>query len=202
MKGDILLQKTKDEPIIKQHKNISKLQNDTTTAPINSTPIHKMDVLQERNINIIDTRQLPSADYLDFKFEKKSALDTYDEDISDVAPYLKPTFNIAAYVNKSETLQKLLQLGVELYKLEYNPDYVEFILGLNFEDDIKNHVQFFSDLGLEVDVIGKLITKNPFILKNSIEDMKIRINYLVYKKFTKEMIVRILSLNHRWLNFR
>jgi mTERF domain-containing protein len=45
-------------------------------------------------------------------------------------------------------------------------------------------------------------TKSPMILKTSIEELEIRTNYLQTKKFTSEMISRILSKNPYWLLFR
>lgn len=189
--------------------NVKKVQNENCQLDSQTIPNDNRQnedgaqtLVVKTNFDITDTRTLLSDDYADFKFEKKSALDTFDEDIADVAPYLRPTFNFAAYINKSETLQKLLLLGVELYKLEGNTDYMQFIFGLNFENDVQNRVLFLKDLGLEIESIAKIITKNPFILKTSIEEMQIRVHYLEYKKFSKDMIVRILTLNASWLTYR
>ncbi|KRT78288.1 hypothetical protein AMK59_7401 [Oryctes borbonicus] len=140
-------------------------------------------------------------DYIDITFEKKSPLDTCTEDTSYVAPYLKPTFNFAAYINQSETLQQLLKLGVNLHKLEKKRNVPPFILRLDFEKDIKNHILLFLDRGLEVRNIADIFTRNPFILKEDIEDLKVRINYLMYKKFDNAMISRILCQNPFWLMF-
>ncbi|XP_065164181.1 transcription termination factor 3, mitochondrial [Atheta coriaria] len=137
-----------------------------------------------------------------YKKQTPSVLDPCDdEEVQHIAPYLKPTFNFAAYVNKSETLQELVKLGVNLHKLEKKTDVPEFILGLKFETDIKEHVILLHDLGLTVEQIGVILTKNPFILKECLDDLKVRINYLESKKFTAEMIVRIIALNPFWLSF-
>ncbi|KAK9888815.1 hypothetical protein WA026_001038 [Henosepilachna vigintioctopunctata] len=132
----------------------------------------------------------------------KSVLESCDEDLSYVAPYLKPTFNFAAYVNKSETLQELLKLGVNLHKLEKKGEIPQYILGLEFERDIKNHVLFLHSLGLKVYEIGDFITINPNIFKESLDDLRTRINYLKYKKFNDEMILRIVCINPLWLQLR
>lgn len=139
---------------------------------------------------------------LEFDVEKKSVLEECTEDISHVAPYLKPTFNFAAYVNKSETLQQLLHLGVDLHKLERKPDIMLFILGLKFDKDVKKYVTFLHDNGLSVDEIAYVFTKNPLILKEEIDNLQIRVNYLLSKNFTKDMIQRILSRNPFWMSFR
>ncbi|XP_018574305.1 transcription termination factor 3, mitochondrial [Anoplophora glabripennis] len=130
--------------------------------------------------------------------DTKSVLEPLDEDISYISTYLKPTFNFAAYINKSETLQHLLKLGVNLHQIEKNVEDVQFILGLKFED-IKEHIIFLNNLGLATEEIGYLITKNPLLLKEDLENLKIRINYLEYKKFSKEMITRIIKANPFWL---
>lgn len=156
----------------------------------------------EINYQVIDTRSLPSDDYVDTRPEKRSTLEECVEDISHIAPYLKPTFNFAAYVNKSETLQELLKLGVNLYKLEKDIDVPPFILSLKFEENIKPYVIFLYDLGLNEEDIGELITKNPFIFKEDLDDLMVRINYLKTKKFDNAMIQRIVSKNPYWLSFR
>lgn len=191
-----------------------KLAVDTTNLQLKYLPVlcrwcsSNKDVLtyqpsvSETNYQIVDTRSLPSDDYIDLTFETKSALEECKEDISHIAPYLKPSFNFAAYVNKSETLQELLKLGVDLHKLEKNVEVPPFILKLRFEDDIKPYIIFLHDLGLSVDEIGQLITKNPFIFKEDLGDLQVRINYLKAKKFDDVMIQRILSKNPYWLSFR
>ncbi|EFA03203.1 transcription termination factor 3, mitochondrial [Tribolium castaneum] len=153
--------------------------------------------------NLLDTRTIPNDDTIDSKDlePEPSVLEPCNEDISYVAPYLRPSFNFAAYVNKSETLQKLVQLGVELYKLEKNPDVPPYLLQLDFEKDIKNHIIFLTDLGLETADLGWLITKNPFIFKEDLDNLQVRINYLKFKKFNDEMILRIVQDNPHWLGF-
>ncbi|KAK4879595.1 hypothetical protein RN001_007741 [Aquatica leii] len=133
------------------------------------------------------------------KDERKSVLEDCTEDISHVATYLKPTFNFAAYVNKSETLQQLVMLNVNLSLLEKNKEAVPYVLGLNFEKDVKNHVVWLSELG--IDNIGWFLTKNPFIFRESLENLLVRINYMKSKNFSDSMITAIISRNPTWLMF-
>lgn len=172
----------------------------TKTEP--STVTQQNAAVQNINYQIVDTRNITDDDYIDVKLKKPSPLEECKEDISHVAPYLKPTFNFAAYVNKSNTLQELLKLGVNLHILEKKEDVPQFILQLDFERDIKQYIIFFHDLGLQVEDIATLITKNPFILKESLDDLQVRLNYLQAKKFDKDMILRIVSENAFWLSFR
>lgn len=75
-------------------------------------------------------------------------------------------------------------------------------MGLDFEKDIKNYILFFHDRGLTPVDIADTLTKNPYILREDIDNLKVRINYLTYKKFNEEMILRILLRNPFWLMFR
>lgn len=157
------------------------------------------------NYQLMDVKSLPNADSVDeiqTKEDKVSVLEDCKEDISHVAPYLKPTFNFAAYVNKSETLQQLVKLGVNLHKIEKSVEAAPFILKLDFEKDIKNYIQFFHDHGVSLEGIAEIITRNPFILKENLGDLEVRINYLESKRFHNEMIARIVSSNPYWLSFR
>ncbi|XP_015910378.1 transcription termination factor 3, mitochondrial [Parasteatoda tepidariorum] len=143
--------------------------------------------------NILVTKmpfaELPSDD-ADIKIPTEFA-----EYIDSLGPPLPVAFNLAAYVNQSETLQKLIQLGVDLSKLEEQPEKAKYILQLDFEKDIKSHIKFLHDLGIEAELLGRFITKNPFIFKENIQDMEVRINYLKSKRFLDSAISRIIGDN-------
>jgi mTERF domain-containing protein len=157
--------------------------------------------LTQSSSEVLDTRSISNEDDVHYRSTESSVLEKCQEDISDVAPYLRPSFNFAAYVNKSNTLQKLVELGVELYKLEKNAEVPPYILQLDFDRDIKNHIMFLCELGLQTEDLGKLITKNPFIFKEDLDNLQVRINYLKFKKFNDEMILRIVQHNPMWLSF-
>lgn len=112
-----------------------------------------------------------------------------------------PTFNFLAYLNESETLQRLVKLGVDLNKIEKKKGIPEFILKLDFEKDIKDHLLFLKDVGVPGDHYGWFLTKNPLIFKESIEDLHTRIYYLESKKFKREQITQIVCRNPHWLMF-
>lgn len=120
-----------------------------------------------------------------------------------VAPNLKPTFNLAAYVNKSETLQQLIKLGVDLSKIEKRKGLPQFILKLNFDNDIKPRLLFLHHtIGINPDLFGWFITKNPLIFKENLEDIQIRLNYLQSKQFTPQQITTIIEKNPFWVMFK
>jgi hypothetical protein len=71
----------------------------------------------------------------------KSLLEPCTEDLPTVAPYFQPSFNFAAYVNNSATLQELVKLGVDLHSLERRKNVPQFILRLEFSRDMKEHIR-------------------------------------------------------------
>ncbi|CAH2104734.1 unnamed protein product [Euphydryas editha] len=132
--------------------------------------------------------------------ERKTVTEPLNQDVSDITPYFPDTFNLAAYANKSETLQSLLQLQVNLSKIEKKPHIVNKILKMDFEKDMKQNIFFIKDyIGSEN--IGKYITKNPLILCEPIDDLQVRINYLQSKKFSNFQINEIVTKNPFWLMF-
>lgn len=118
-----------------------------------------------------------------------------------VHPNFQPSFNLAAYVNKSETLQQLIQLGVDLHRIEKKSGIPQYLLKLDFDKDIKGHLQLFNDIGIDATEYGRMITKNPLIFKENLTDLITRINYLESKSFKPKDIARICERNPFWLMF-
>ncbi|RZF35750.1 hypothetical protein LSTR_LSTR012048 [Laodelphax striatellus] len=121
-------------------------------------------------------------------------------DVSDYAPALLPSYNLAAYVDKSPTLQEFVKLGVKLYKFDAKMNIMKYILTLDFEKDVKNHLFFLVDKGVPEDSLGRFITKNPYIFKESLDNLQVRINYLLSKKFPPEEVSRIITREPFWLS--
>ncbi|KAK6623172.1 hypothetical protein RUM43_009024 [Polyplax serrata] len=132
----------------------------------------------------------------------KSPLDVDENlDLSSYGTPALPSFNFAAYADKSELLQELIKLGVELYKIERNPDEAQFLAGLDYQKNVKPHLMFLYDNGVPADKLGAFVTKNPFIFKEDLLDLDVRLNYLKSKKFTTDMISTIITKYPRWLSF-
>ncbi|XP_017491048.1 PREDICTED: transcription termination factor 3, mitochondrial [Rhagoletis zephyria] len=112
-----------------------------------------------------------------------------------------PTFNLAAYVNKSPTLQQFIQLGVDLSSIERRKGLAKFVLGLDFEKNVKPYLYFLQDQGVPAAAFGEFLTKNPLIFKVDINDLQTRVNYLESKNFTAEQRQRIFTRNPYWLMF-
>lgn len=122
-------------------------------------------------------------------------------DIDVLSPELRPSFNLAAYVNRSHTLQEMVKLGVDLSKWEKRRGISTFILRLDFEKDMKQHILFLHDVGVPADDLGRWLTINPLIFKENLDNLKARLDYLQTMKFTPDQITRIISKNPYWLLF-
>ncbi|XP_049545303.1 transcription termination factor 3, mitochondrial [Anopheles darlingi] len=116
-------------------------------------------------------------------------------------PNTQPAFNFAAYVNKSPTLKQLVALGVELHKFEKRKGIAQFVLRLDFDRDMREHIRFLADTGVPADMLGEFITKNPLIFKEDLENLQTRINYLQSKSFLPQQITRIVTKEPFWLMF-
>ncbi|XP_004641351.1 LOW QUALITY PROTEIN: transcription termination factor 3, mitochondrial [Octodon degus] len=110
------------------------------------------------------------------------------------APPLPPaSFTLQDYVDHSETLQKLVLLGVNLSQIEKHPDAANLLLRLDFEKDIKQILLFLKDVGLEDNQLGTFLTKNYAIFSEDLENLKIRVAYLRSKNFSKADIVQMVK---------
>lgn len=105
------------------------------------------------------------------------------------------------YVDKSETLSKLVQLGVNLWKLEQRPNVGSMLLRLNFNTDVTPRLLFLKDIGVEDSRFGYIISHNPFILTESLENLQARVNYLKLKNFSSETVASMVSRAPYLLNF-
>ncbi|XP_007245789.3 transcription termination factor 3, mitochondrial [Astyanax mexicanus] len=119
-----------------------------------------------------------------------------------VPPNLPPaSFTLRDYVDKSETLRNLVQLGVDLSKLEERRNVGSMLVRLDFQADVAPRLFFLKDLGVEDSHLGPLFTKNPFILTESLENMQARVSYLKSKKFSSESVAAMVIKAPYLLNF-
>lgn len=64
--------------------------------------------------------------------------------------------------------------GVDLSKVEKRSAAGQLLLKLDFEKDIKNIILFLKDVGLEDKQLGPFLTRNPYIFREEVEDLKTR----------------------------
>jgi len=116
-------------------------------------------------------------------------------DVSGIVPALpKKSFSLAPYVNDSKALRHLVMLGVDLSRIEErNISVAQQLVKLDFERDVEPVLLFLHHCDVKESDIGECITRNPLILCESIDDMQVRVNYLESKRFSKELIAKIVS---------
>lgn len=64
--------------------------------------------------------------------------------------------------------------GVNLWKLEQRPNVGSMLLRLNFNTDVAPRLLFLKDIGVEDSCFGYIITHNPFILTENLENLQAR----------------------------
>ncbi|CAI4228786.1 unnamed protein product [Auanema sp. JU1783] len=107
---------------------------------------------------------------------------------------------VAPYVNYVPLLQNLVDLGVNLFEIDTTTSLSRHLIRLDKEKDVKPKLQWLVTLGFEPSHLGEYITRNPFFLIQSLDDMKTRVNYLEAKKFSKDQIVKIIKEFRYWIN--
>ncbi|XP_028255092.1 transcription termination factor 3, mitochondrial [Parambassis ranga] len=117
---------------------------------------------------------------------------------SDIPPV---SISLRDYVDKSETLSKLVQLGVSLWKLEKRANVGSMLLRLDFNTDVAPRLMFLKGIGVEDSRLGYIISHNPFILTETLENLQTRVNYLKSKKFSSETVASMVSRAPYLLNF-
>ena len=115
-------------------------------------------------------------------------------DISHIRP-VRPSksYNLAVYVRDSDTLSNLVKLGVDLSKIEQDPEIAGYIARLNWNEDVMPYINFLQDINVPAQFIATIFTKNPAIFRESLEDLQIRVNYFESKNFTMDAVGRIIS---------
>jgi len=112
----------------------------------------------------------------------------------------QPTCTLASLVNQSETLQTLVDLGVQLYVWD-KKGCLDLAAKLDFNRDIAPIIDFLTEIGVTIDNIGRILTQCPRICEEREEDLKARVAYLLTKGFTPEEIATIVSNSPSWLTF-
>lgn len=163
----------------------------------NSTSFDKVD----REFQIDWNKEISLIEVDEYENNRSILAPVEDESQVYAEPMLRPSFNLAAYAQKSDTLQQLIKLGVNLEQLD-KQNAGEFIANLDFKNRIEPYITYLTkDIGVSIDQIGNHLSKNSDILKESLDDIQIRNNYLQLKRFTQEQIVTIVTKNPKWLNW-
>ncbi|KAM6277470.1 transcription termination factor 3, mitochondrial isoform 1-T2 [Spheniscus humboldti] len=149
----------------------------------------KAETLPDLNAKILyeDWDDIPSSSALEEISE--------EEAVQIIAEPLLPlrSSTLRDYVDHSETLAKLVDLGVDLSQVEKRQKAGQLLLTLDFEKDIRKILLFLKDVGVEDNQLGPFLTKNPYILAEDLEALETRVAYLKSKKFGKAEIAQMVS---------
>ncbi|OAD60847.1 mTERF domain-containing protein 1, mitochondrial, partial [Eufriesea mexicana] len=178
----ILTRNVKSDENIETNSNITKVQSELIQS-------HDIKFSENDIYNLNDVSEPGPFDHC-------------DEDLSHIGPNITPTYNFAKFANESNTIRQLVNLGVELYKLEANREVLEMFLSLDFDTDMKPYIQFLHDCGVHSENLGHFITRNPMIFKEDIDDLHTRIRYLRAHNFSVDMIQQIVNKHPPWLSFK
>lgn len=124
-----------------------------------------------------------------------------EKQIKNLEPLSRPVvYNLAYYVNKNPVLQTFVQMGVFIRKWDQDRSIAKLILSLDLDKHVKPFLIFLHDIGVPAENHAFIITKNPEVFKESLQDLNFRIEYLKSKKFEQEDIVKIICTAPKWLS--
>lgn len=119
--------------------------------------------------------------------------------IRELRPVTRPVvYNLAYFANSNKVLQTFIDMGVKIREWDKHTAIGSFVLQLDLDRDVKPRLIFLHDLGLPANSHALIITKNPLIFGESLENLNVRIEYLKSKRFTDEAIRTIITKAPRW----
>ncbi|NXR87605.1 MTEF3 factor, partial [Hypocryptadius cinnamomeus] len=130
----------------------------------------KAEILPDLNAKILD------EDWDDIPPSSALEVISEEEAVQIIAEPLLPiqSSTLRDYVDHSETLAKLVHLGVDLSQVEKRQKAGQLLLTLDFEKDVKKILLFLKDVGVEDNQLGPFLTKNPYILGEDLEALETR----------------------------
>lgn len=64
--------------------------------------------------------------------------------------------------------------GVKLWKVEQRPNVGSMLMKLNFDTDVAPKLLFLKDIGVDASRFGYIITHNPFLLTENLDNLQAR----------------------------
>ena len=112
----------------------------------------------------------------------------------------QPTSTLVSLVNTSDTLQRLVDLGVQLHVWDTRGK-IDLAAKLEFSRDVVPMIRFLTDIGVSIDNVGRVLTFCPQLMEEREEDLMSRVAYLVSKGFSRSDIDKIVTGSPSWLLF-
>ncbi|XP_038052068.1 transcription termination factor 3, mitochondrial-like [Patiria miniata] len=168
-------------------ENVEEVKDETSVSLIIRTkPEHELDFIDDQEaVDILAPRETPTV------------LEEF------IQPYL-PTesLTLATYVDHSPTLQKLVELGVDLSKVEKKAKIGNMLIKMDFDRHMKDKIILLHSVGMtSATGLGRFLTINPFFLTEDLENLKTRLRYLRSKKFSEDAITQVLNRAPYFLSF-
>ncbi|XP_064481159.1 transcription termination factor 3, mitochondrial-like [Ornithodoros turicata] len=108
----------------------------------------------------------------------------YDIDLNDIGPALGATLSLASLANSSETIRRLVDLGVDVSRCEKRA--ASLLAGLRWEHEAEPVVRLLNSLAVDP---GPVLTKNPHLLKENVDCLETRLEYLEKKGFPRKDVL-------------
>lgn len=147
----------------------------------------------------VDEDDNPDSPQYDEELENLTEEEAMERRVKSLRPSVRPVvYNLAYFANSNPVVRTLIEMGVIVRQWDKDTKISSFVLKLDLERDVKPRLVFLHDIGLPASSHAQVITKNPSIFKESIENMNIRIDYLKSKKFSEEAIKTIIIKAPIW----
>lgn len=165
--------------------------------------IAKEEVANNDNFEIIHNNVVDEEDKLALLGENEeetlSEEELLERRIKSLRPAIRPVvYNMAYFANSNAIVSTLIEMGVSVHTWDRDPSIGAFILKLDLERDVKPRLLYLHDLGIPPERHADVITANPHIFRESIDDLNVRIEYLRSKKFSNEAIREIVIQAPKW----
>lgn len=112
----------------------------------------------------------------------------------------RPTMTLGSLIQESDTLKRLVDLGVGLHIWD-REGHLGLAAKLDFDRDVVHIIRFLSTHGVNDESLGPILTWNPGLLEEELEDLNQRVLYLQSKKFTRQEIAILITQSPMWLSF-
>ncbi|XP_030830492.1 transcription termination factor 3, mitochondrial [Strongylocentrotus purpuratus] len=154
-----------------------------------------MEAIPEDDVEVLENSHEFEVDILE-ETENPEILEHFSD-----MPLMPETYTLASYVDHSETLQKLVHMGMDLSKVQSRKGVASMLMKMDFDRDIKDKLAFLHHIGIPGEQLGWFITKNPFILGEDVQNLEARVHYLLQNGFSEADVSQIVCRSPYFLNF-
>lgn len=129
-------------------------------------------------------------------YKEVNALDTWTDDLPKLIALKKPPRTFAYIADQSKTIQKLVDLGVPLYKLESNSDTFARVCNLNYSTHVTPIINVLKTHELPWQHI---FIKEPQVLLCKPQSISNLISYFAVQNFSTSQLLKLFSASPKTL---